>query len=62
VYWLLGVYKHGLVRGCVVGWARGYLEHVLLVVFDFWHLEKYSKTTFVIEVLIQERTTSSWSL
>jgi hypothetical protein len=61
VYWLLSVYKDGLVRGRVIGWARGYLEHVLLMVFDFWHLEIYTKTTFVLEMLILEET-SRWSL
>jgi hypothetical protein len=61
VYWLLSVYEHWLVRRCVIGWARGYLEHVLLVVLDFGHLEIYAKTTFVLEMLIQEKP-SSWSL
>jgi hypothetical protein len=61
VYWLLSVYEHRLVRGCVIGWARGYLEHVLLMVFDFRHLEIYTRVTFVLEMLIQENT-SCWSL
>jgi hypothetical protein len=58
VYWLLGVYEDILVGFWVVGWACGDLEHVLLVVFYFWHLEQdtgYTEVIMVSKILFKKK-------